>query len=285
MIIEEYCMDNRRSAARMCRGCCHFGLGLLPVLLAVCMSLTFITTYVIAVAYNHVYPYLPTISDTGGKKPESNYFGVLLSLCSFLAFLVMWTRFVQFRHISEYNEEEHSKLLFLNKLSFAVGILACIGAIVVAGFQDRGRSVYGHYAGALAVFGGGAIYTWFNTFLSHRILQCGMNSKRLCIVRAIMAFLVTFFLAMFLIFFYKSNQLFDNGTKFEKWCPKDPGYSYHVIASSCEWLCMMSLLFYFLTFTPEFNRIKINFSVERYEYLNILPFQTSTDESQPLVYA
>ena len=119
----------------ICNGPWDIRLGTLPVVTAACTSLTFIITYVISVYNHHVYPYFPTISNTGGKKPESNIFSVLLSVCSFLMFLLMWVRYIQYKHVSEYNETEHGKLLFANKLSFAVGIVACIGALVVAGFQ------------------------------------------------------------------------------------------------------------------------------------------------------
>lgn len=124
-----------RRMGPICDGRWDIRLGTLPVVTALFTSLTFIITYIISVYDGHVYPYFPTISNTGGRKPESNIFSVLLSVSSFLMFLVMWIRYIQYKHDSDYNETEHGKLLFANKLSFAVGIVACIGALVVAGFQ------------------------------------------------------------------------------------------------------------------------------------------------------
>ena len=117
-----------------CRSC-YPGLGILPILFTVLTFLTFLLTYMMAVYYGHVYPYFPTISDTGGVKPESNVFGLFLSINSFLAFIVVVIRYVQYRHISEYNEEDHSRLICLNKVALVIGIITCLGATVVASFQ------------------------------------------------------------------------------------------------------------------------------------------------------
>lgn len=115
--------------------CFNPGLGIFPVLFSTLTGLTFIITYIISVSDDDVYPYFPTISDTGGRKPESNVFGLFLSISSFLGFVVVLIRMVQYRHICENNQEDHSKLLLINKVGCVVGAMACFGATLVANYQ------------------------------------------------------------------------------------------------------------------------------------------------------
>uniref|UniRef100_A0A0L8FRN2 CWH43-like N-terminal domain-containing protein n=1 Tax=Octopus bimaculoides TaxID=37653 RepID=A0A0L8FRN2_OCTBM len=64
--------------------CFLLGLEMLPISLVVVTFLTFITTYVISVSNGHVTPYLPYISDTGAKSPESCIFGQLLTVSTII---------------------------------------------------------------------------------------------------------------------------------------------------------------------------------------------------------
>lgn len=268
--------------------CFNPGLGIFPVLFSTLTGLTFIITYIISVSDDDVYPYFPTISDTGGRKPESNVFGLFLSISSFLGFVVVLIRMVQYRHICENNQEDHSKLLLINKVGCVVGAMACFGATLVANYQDIGSSATGHVVGALGVFGGGAIYCWFQSYLSARMLQCGMNTRRLCLLRIILTVMATVFFVAFLILFYFSTIKWKDGHNsnhnYATWGPGDGGYALHVIASVCEWLCAVSLLLFFISFTREFNKVKIRITVEHHD-VNFVPFQTSTEEERQPVYA
>ena len=115
------------------------GLGIFPILLCFCSSITFLTTYMIAVSNHHVYPWLPTISDTGGQKPEANIFSLFLSISSFLGIIVVFIRYRQFRYIADGMNglTYSSRFVSLNKVSFVVGLVAVVGAGVVAAFQVK----------------------------------------------------------------------------------------------------------------------------------------------------
>eukprot|EP00111_Clytia_hemisphaerica_P015382 TCONS_00045431-protein len=122
-----------------CLGCNDFsvGLGIFPILFCVVSALTFLTTYMIAVSNNHLYPWLPTISDTGGDKPEANIFSLFLSISSFLCLIVTYIRYRQFNFISDgiRGVTYATRFTCCNKASFVTGIVASVGAGIVASFQ------------------------------------------------------------------------------------------------------------------------------------------------------
>ena len=113
----------------------YCGLGFLPIGFAVLSSISIITTYVVAVSMGHVYPAFPTISETGEQEPERNLFSLLLSLSSFVGFITVIVRYKQYKFISEYNELEQRKLIKVNKVALALGMVTCAGGAVVAAFQ------------------------------------------------------------------------------------------------------------------------------------------------------
>lgn len=113
----------------------YCGLGILPIGFAVLSSLSIITTYVLAVYNQHVYALFPTISETGEQEPERNLFSLLLSLSSFVAFIVVIVRYKQYNFVSEYNEREQRKLIKINKLALVLGMITCAGGAIVATFQ------------------------------------------------------------------------------------------------------------------------------------------------------
>ena len=113
----------------------YCGLGFLPIAFAALTSITVITTYVLAVSYGHVYPLLPTISETGEVEPERNLFSLLLCLSSFMGFIIVVVRYKQYKFVSEYNELEQRKLIRVNKFAVVLGVITCAGGAVVATFQ------------------------------------------------------------------------------------------------------------------------------------------------------
>lgn len=123
--------------------------------------------------------------------------------------------------------------------------------------------------------------------MSYGMVRCGMNTRQLFFFRIFISIVSIMCLLIFFIMFDLSYRKYKNKTDFnyEHWRPEDPGYALHVIASVSEWLCAIVLLLFFLSYVSEFNKIQISFVVSRHDNLNILPFQTSTEEHQPLPYA
>lgn len=138
-----------------------------------------------------------------------------------------------------------------------------------------------HIAGALCVFGGGVIYCFFQTYLSLRMLSCGMNTRRLCWIRILISLsALGFFIGNMVTQSYASDRWSkypnpQNITR-AKWTPDIPGFEYNVATNVCEWLMAFSFFFYFVTFVGEFNKVKMSFNMRNNELNMFLPFQRST---------
>ena len=115
----------------MCRRC---GLGILPLLLAVFSSATFVITYVISKVRNDT-SWFPTISDTADHTPESNVFGLLFNFCAVLGLITACVRYLQLRHDADWNERDRNAIIRLNKVALLFGIVSSLGASTVANFQ------------------------------------------------------------------------------------------------------------------------------------------------------
>lgn len=111
------------------------GLGWLCILLAICCAVTVISSYCVALSYGHIYPFLPAISETGVLYPEKYVFRELANLSAFLFISNAFVRFMQYKLVAEQCREGHVKLGRLNKLAFAVAILAGLGMTLVANFE------------------------------------------------------------------------------------------------------------------------------------------------------
>ena len=128
-------LDRTKIITQKMRGHCTAGLGSLPAVFVAFSSVTVISTYIIAVSYGHVYPYLPTISYTGIKEPERNIFTLCMGISSFMGTMVVTVRYKQFKFISEYNVQEQNRLIKINNLGVFLGLLSFFGGAIVASFQ------------------------------------------------------------------------------------------------------------------------------------------------------
>ena len=134
--------------------------------------------------------------------------------------------------------------------------------------------------GASFTFGGGILYMWLNTYLSFKMVGCGINSKALSAFRFFASFtsLVTFVICVTAR--YISIEEWNSGKHYsstkELWHPKDSGYDMHVVSSISEWITAMLFLLFFLSFHNEFDQISFEFRVKRTTYA-ALPFEVSVD--------
>ena len=189
-----------------------------------------------------------------------------------------------YRYIAEYNEVDRRRLITINKIALVLGCIGFFAITLIGAFEDWGKSVNGHIAGALAVFGTSVVYLWFQTYLSYRMIQCGINSKTLCLFRLVLTIIATLLLFTFLMLLYSlKDHSSENIPKSLKLKPGDHAFFLHVISSACELLCALALTLYFLSFSGEFNKIKIGFSVRRND-MSVLPFMISAEERTPLFY-
>ena len=121
---------------------------------------------------------------------------------------------------------------------------------------------------------------WLNTYLSFKMISCGINSRGLCAFRFFVSFISLVTFAVCLAARYVSIDEWDNGkhlsTK-ELWHPEDSGYQMHLVSSISEWVTAGCLLLYFLSFRKEFDQISFDFRIKRIAY-SALPFEVSVDD-------
>ncbi|GAB1598654.1 DNA damage-regulated autophagy modulator protein 1-like [Argonauta hians] len=225
-------------------------LWLLPIIVFIAAPVFFLITYAIAVAFKHVDPAFPYISDTGTYPPESCVFGQLLNI---LALLIGMTLYVRFRQVDEmYQSSGRRLLLVFNKFAFGIGLLAASGVSIVANFQESNVLV-GHVVGAVLAFALGTLgYGWMQTIISYRTRLPG-STHTLCHFRLS---LCIFGSVLFLVGITASHLSFKKKkfiTSAKHWKPTDDGFEEHLVATISEWLLAILNVAYLLTFLPEFK--------------------------------
>ena len=109
------------------------GYGFLPVVWSLYTFLVFLLCYLLAVHFNHVYPFVPAISDTGAYPPEGNIFAELFSISAYLGILNICVRYLQLR----LSIGEDLLLTRLNKVTVIFGVLSAVGATIIANFESK----------------------------------------------------------------------------------------------------------------------------------------------------
>ena len=109
---------------------------LLPVLWPLLVCVTIFTPYIIAVALNQVYPFLPTISKTAAFEPNGSIFGLMMFFVALFGVMLIVARYVQLDAVREDFEPCISQTVTkLNKAAFPFGVLCLFGVVVVANFR------------------------------------------------------------------------------------------------------------------------------------------------------
>ena len=96
-------------------------LGWIPIVFVFATVLGYFIPYLIATYTGHVYPFFPTISDSGILVPESLVFREMMNLSGFLAIATTFVRFMQLRLIT---------CALQRPLSSSVEKLNCIGMFI-----------------------------------------------------------------------------------------------------------------------------------------------------------
>ncbi|KAK3594034.1 hypothetical protein CHS0354_040792 [Potamilus streckersoni] len=226
----------------------------LPIVLVIYLPVSFIITYAIAVKYNHVEPGFPYISDTGTSPPESCIFGQLLNIGALICSVVMYTRYKQIEKF--YRESSRKKLMIANKVSFVLGLTACLGVSIVGNFQETNVLIV-HLIGAFLAFGIGGIYCYIQAAMSFRMTDLPGNCLKLRIFRVVLCFLD---LLLQIALFVSAEEAMSQET-FQtnnlKWTADYPGYREHLVSTISEWLVALLTAIFVATFAGEFRKFRL----------------------------
>lgn len=201
--------------------------------------------------------FFPYISDTGVHIPESCIFSQLVNIASVLIALTIVIRYKQVEQQCRDNMLPCAEKVFaLNKFALGAGLLSAVGISIVANFQELQLFTV-HMIGAFSTFGFGMIYFAAQTRLSYYMQSIVQSGLLLARCRLILTCILAVTFAISSVFGALSIKYF-HGTDLTKWHPKDGGYIYHVISSTCEWISVMSMDLYILSFAHEFKFMSIS---------------------------
>lgn len=113
------------------------GYGYLPVVWAFFTSFTFLLCYGIAVSKNHIYPFVPAISDTGAQIPEASIFSELFNFSMVLMVLSLIVRYLQFEMLTKGLDSTDPLLNRLNKVGLGCGLVSALGGTIIANFPSK----------------------------------------------------------------------------------------------------------------------------------------------------
>lgn len=228
------------------------GLCFLPAALVIWTSASFVFAYITSVLLRHVDPLLPYISDTGTTAPERCLFGIMLDVSAFLGVFTVYVRYKQVGALSS-----DPRLLRLNQVGLALGVVSSFGMCVVANFQKTTMFPV-HLLGAVLTFGVGALYILVQTLVSFW-MQPEVHSKSQFRTR-LMLTLWTYcsIICMFVssVVLYTSLSGVDVVHKLH-WTPGEKGYTAHLVSTVSEWSLAFSFISFFLTFIRDFQKIEL----------------------------
>ncbi|NXR86088.1 DRAM1 protein, partial [Hypocryptadius cinnamomeus] len=222
--------------------CCMPGVAFVPALLVSWSSAAFIISYAIAVLAGHVEPFVPYISDTGTKPPESGVFGFMINISALLASITMYIRYLL---IEKQNESSHFVRSSCNMFTLCVGLMGCTGMGIVATFQELAVPSV-HDIGALVAFGSGVVYITLQSIISYK--SCPRwNTYFVCHIRMAISVISCIAFIPMIVFASKISM-----TRID-WTPGEKDYTYHFMSAICEWTVAFGFIFFFLTFIRDFQ--------------------------------
>lgn len=231
---------------------CFHGMNYLPLLLVVMTAVTFVVTYIWAIADHDVSAYFPYISDTGTKPPESCVFSQLLNMA---AALCLCTVFVRYKLVEALTGHIQTSVRRLNKVGLALGVLSAFGMSLVANFQETNIEPV-HVTGAFLVFGLGTVYAFIQAGLSYQMYP-EFNGLLVCRVRMVISVLALVCLIVTSVSAVISREQKLPGTDKLHWKPDEQGFVAHVVSTVGEWVTAITFLLYFLSFAQEFRKLKL----------------------------
>ena len=110
------------------------GLGFMPLAWAIFTMSGVLFCYFYSVIVGHVYPLVPSISNTGTKRPEGDIFAETMNMSSFICLVIMYIRYIQVRYRAGISKYESIKRV--NVVSLVTGAMTVFGITLVANFPS-----------------------------------------------------------------------------------------------------------------------------------------------------
>ena len=234
-------------------------LGCLPFLLTLLIGGGIVVCYCMAVGNGHVEAAFPYISDTGTFAPESCVFTLFMNLAGVVAIAIFTLRYL---HVVQYNRGCSDGIQRINTAALLSGYVSAFGIMVVGAFQATNQLTV-HFIGALMAFIGGTVYMFLIASLGfRRDVKFGVNERPYAKARMIMAvvsalsFIIMIATAQISFILWNSEK-HDNSRGLQLWRKTDKDYNIHLVATVSEWVMVLDLLAFLMTFSQELNIIQL----------------------------
>lgn len=224
----------------------------LPVLQLILLPVCCTATYLWSVLLRHVEAGFPYISDTGTYPPESCLFGLLLALYSFVTAGSVYLRWQQVRTFCD--AQRSRGLRRVNNVSLVFGLLAAIGVLLVANFQETNVIVV-HLVGAFMAFALGGTYTWFQTVISYKMSPLPGHKAWVSHFRLALSVIITVCCVMVVVFAQLASAK-------ASWSSHGEGWKEHVTSTAFEWVLAFLSTVYFASFIREFKQFTFAIPLE-----------------------
>lgn len=109
------------------------GLGHIPLAWAIFTLFSIIFCYFYAVSVGHLYPFVPSISNTGATAPEGDIFSEAMNISSTVCLLIMTIRYFQLKHRAA---RFYALLERFNMMSLTAGLVSVLGVTLIANFPS-----------------------------------------------------------------------------------------------------------------------------------------------------
>ncbi|XP_045136265.1 DNA damage-regulated autophagy modulator protein 2-like isoform X3 [Portunus trituberculatus] len=176
--------------------------------------------------------------------------------------VTVWGRHKQ---IESYSSQAliNKDLKTTSRVATFFGLLSAFGLFLVGNFQSTSIITI-HLIGAVLAFGIGTIYLWMQSVMSLN-LSPRVNGRAVMVVRFVCSVMATLFLLITIVFSVlhdMANEGKDNSYLPESsdWWRREgrEKWSYHILATSNEWLLSFTYVIMLLTLVPEFKRLSFH---------------------------
>ena len=239
------------------------------IVMCLVFSLGMILTYAIGVSQQHFRAIFPYISDTGFLSLENGFFVLVFGItCLFLLFIA----YIRFKDAHVHVEGICFKVFNVANLICAILSIFFLLSVAAFEFDDSPASNDIHFASAvLAIF--------FNYLYAFGQVYIGIRLPPKCVwwkwvIFTIQLVMTTFGILLFFYFFGSSffpDEIFflsvrnvsaiqNNATLLESY---NNGLKIDYSRAVVEWIIFVEVLAFFVTFVPDFHRIRVDVSVTR----------------------
>ena len=226
-----------------------------------------IVTYAVAAALGHVRALLPFISFTGILGPENGIFVINFAITSFLLSFVVYARYLHAR----YTVKRSILFSIANLVVLIIGLCGLFTNLCIAAFEAD-DAYWPHYIAAILTIFLNYVYAFAQAFIGLRLPP--KNTIRKWIIFTIQISITIFGFIVF-VYFVIAGYVYpttvyvahrNNFTAIANMSDLVASYNQGLVIdytrALAEWVLLVEILAFYLTFIPDFSRIRFKIDVD-----------------------